>query len=159
MSRSASGLSLAARIERVAEPLAAAGEIELVEVEVRGSHGSRVVRIVADAAGGIDVDRIARLSRQVGARLDEEDLVDGSYTLEVSSPGLDRTLHERADFARVVGREVRVLRNQLRPEGEPGEIVGTVRTVTERGIVLTVEGQDRELTLEEIEHGKVVLPW
>lgn len=151
--------TLTARVARLVEPVADADDVELVEVEVRGTHGSRVVRIVADAEGGLDVDRIASLSREIGARLDEEDLVDGSYTLEVSSPGLDRTLQDLRDFARVVGQEVRVLRNQARPEGAPGEIVGTVRDVIEGVVVLTVDGTDHELSREEIEHGKVVLPW
>lgn len=150
---------LPSRIAALVEPVAAEDDIEVVEVEVRGSRGSRVVRIVADAPGGLDIDRIAALSRRVGGRLDARDLVDGSYTLEVSSPGLDRPLLELADFGRNVGEQVRVLRNQARPEGEPGEVVGTVVQVGDDGLVMDIDGDRRRLSAEEIEHGKVVLPW
>lgn len=146
------------RLASMAAPIIEAAGVELVEVEVRGSRGSRVVRVVADAED-LDIDRIAALSGDLGAALDERDLIDGSYTLEVSSPGLDRTLQSPRDFAHSVGEEVRVLRNQARPDGAPGEVVGVVREVTDDAVVLEVSGEQLRLRPEEIEHGKVVLPW
>ena len=148
---------LPGRIAVLAEPLAAAAGIDLVDVEVKGPRGRQVVRLVADADGGLDIDRIAQLSREVGDVID--DVVPGAYTLEVTSPGTDRPLRRSRDFARNVGREVRVQRTAEAAANAPGEVVGVVVDVTDTAIVLDV-GDDR-VTIDhaDIDHGKVVLPW
>lgn len=150
---------LGRRIAALVEPAVAAADVELVDVEVRGARGSHVVRVVADADEGLDIDRIARLSQRIGELLDTEDVFDASYTLEVSSPGADRPLRGWRDFRRNVGREVRVTRNQQRPDGAPGEVVGTVVAADATGVELELDGTSLVLSLDEIEHGKVVLPW
>lgn len=150
---------LGRRIAALVEPAVTADEVELVDVEVRGARGSHVVRVVADADDGLDIDRIAHLSQRIGELLDAEDVFDSSYTLEVSSPGADRPLRGWRDFRRNVGREVRVTRNQQRPDGAPGEVVGIVVGADDAGVELETDGTSLLLTLDEIEHGKVVLPW
>jgi ribosome maturation factor RimP len=85
--------------------------LELVEVELRGGGKARMLRIVIDkpAAGGVTHEDCANLSREVGTILDIEDVMPGSsYTLEVSSPGLDRKLVRPADFERFTGSRVKL---------------------------------------------------
>jgi ribosome maturation factor RimP len=106
-----------ARVQEIAERVAASLGLEVVEVEMRGAGKARMLRIFIDkpAAGAIDKpvgvthEDCANLSREVGTILDVEDAVPGgSYVLEVSSPGLDRKLSRAADFERVTGSRVKV---------------------------------------------------
>jgi len=101
--------------ERVVELVAAkAAEIlepqgvELVEVEYRREGGQWVLRLFVDRPGGITLDDCAKVSRQVGDLLEVTDPIDHPYTLEVSSPGLDRPLRSERDFERYRGRQVRI---------------------------------------------------
>lgn len=135
-------------------------DVELVEVEVRGAHGSRVVAVVGDTDDGLDLDLIAELSRTIGDLLDEDDLINGKYTLEVSSPGVDRPLRSARSFRRNVGREVRVVRNRAAIDrGEKGELTGTLDAVDDDGLHLTVSKDTVVVPHDDVDHGKVVLPW
>lgn len=145
--------ALVARISALVEPLLADAAAELVEVEVRGSRGRRLVRITVDREGGIDVDTLASLSVDIGAALDDADLVDGRYTLEVSSPGADRPLRDLRDFRRNVGRQVEVIRHAGAP------VTGLLRAVDADRLTLEVDGATLEVPLAEVVRGQVVLPW
>lgn len=81
---------------------------DLVEVELKGSPGRRVLRIFIDRTGGINHDDCARISHLVGPLLEVEEAVPGSYTLEVSSPGLNRRLRTPGEFQRFAGRLVKI---------------------------------------------------
>lgn len=138
-------------------PVAAAREIELIEVEVRGAAGSRVVKIVADAPDGLDIDVIAGMSRELGEPLDE--LIEGAYTLEVTSPGADRPLRSDRDFARNIGRDVRIQRTSEAAAEHGGDVTGTVNEVRDDIVLLDVDGTEVQVPVVDIEFGKVVLPW
>ncbi len=149
---------LAGRIATLATPIADELDVDLVDVEVKGARGSRVVRLVADAEDGLGVDRIASLSRSVGDAIDE--MIDGRYTLEVTSPGIDRPLRRPRDFSRNVERRLRLVRTrEAIDRGEPGEITGTLTAATDSTLTLDVDGDTHEVPLADVEHGKVVLPW
>lgn len=150
---------LDARIHAIAAPIVEGAGLDLEEVEVRGQRGSRKVRLVVHAEEGLDIDVIARLSRRVEAALDEQDVVAGSYMLEVTSPGADRPLRTARDFARNVGREVRVALRAEAVEAGAAETVGTVDTVEDEQVRLTVDGTAVTIPLRDVDHGKVVLPW
>jgi ribosome maturation factor RimP len=152
--------ALPAEVRQLAAPLADDLGVDVLDVEVKGQRGRRLVKLVADArdqGAGLDVDTIATLSRQIGDALDEHDVIPGRYTLEVTSPGVNRPLREGRDFARNVGRQVRLLRK----EGldDPLEVTGTVLAVDELELRLEVDGVERRVPLDEVAHGKVVLPW
>jgi ribosome maturation factor RimP len=98
------------QVEKIARRVAESLALELVEVEVRGASKGRVVRIIIDKPGGVTHDDCANLSREVSTILDVEDAVaGGTYTLEVSSPGLDRKLQKPADFERFAGSMVKLM--------------------------------------------------
>jgi ribosome maturation factor RimP len=82
--------------------------LELVEVELKGSPGRRVLRIFIDRPGGINHHHCARISDQVGPLLEVEEAIAGNYTLEVSSPGLTRRLRTPEEFQRFAGQLVKV---------------------------------------------------
>jgi len=97
------------KVRGIAERVAASSGLEVVEVELRGGGKARMLRIVIDKPGGVTHEDCANLSREVGTILDVEDAVPGgSYTLEVSSPGLDRKLARAADFERFTGSRVKL---------------------------------------------------
>jgi len=77
---------------------------ELVDVEMKRTGGSQLVRLFVDRPGGIGLDDLQSVSEEVSAILDAEDPIAGAYTLEVSSPGLDRPLKNESDFRRFAGR-------------------------------------------------------
>src|SRR5579864_7322336 len=102
-------------VHAIAERVAASLGLEVVEIELRGGGKSRMLRIFIDKPGGVTHEDCASLSREVSTIFDVEDAIPGgSYTLEVSSPGLDRKLSRAADFERFIGSRVKLMtRNPL----------------------------------------------
>jgi ribosome maturation factor RimP len=104
------------RVREIAERVAASSGLEVVEVEFRGSGNARVLRVFLDKPGAASGDPLAGVthgdcadfSREFGTILDVEDAMPGSYTLEVSSPGLDRKLTKAAEFERFVGSRIKI---------------------------------------------------
>ena len=100
-------------IRSIVERVASSSGLEVVEVDLRGGGKARMLRITIDKPGGVTHEDCANLSREVGTILDVEDAVPGgSYTLEVSSPGLDRRLVRAADYQRFVGSLVKLTTHQ-----------------------------------------------
>ena len=96
-------------LRRVIEPVVRSHGLELVDAAVGRGPTRSLVRVIVDTPSGdgrVKVDECAAVSRELGPGLDVAELIDGAYTLEVSSPGVDRTLAREIDFARAVGRKV-----------------------------------------------------
>lgn len=103
-------LQIEDKIREIAERVAADYGLEVVEVELRGGGKARMLRITIDKPEGVSHEDCATVSREVGTILDVEDAVPGGqYTLEVSSPGLDRKLLKPRDYERFAGSLVKVL--------------------------------------------------
>lgn len=101
------------RIHEIVERVAHSGGLEVVDVELRGGGKARMLRIFIDKPGGVTHEDCANLSREVGTIFDVEDVVPGGpYTLEVSSPGLDRKLVRPADYERFAGSKVKIATRQ-----------------------------------------------
>src|ERR1700732_3294741 len=97
------------KVREIAERVAPSSGWEVVEVELRGGGKARMLRIVIDKPAGITHEDCANLSREVGTIIDVEDVVPGNtYTIEFSSPGLDRKLFRPADFERFTGNRVKL---------------------------------------------------
>jgi ribosome maturation factor RimP len=102
--------SVEQRVRAVAERVASSLGLELWDVEFRGAGKARMLRIYIDKPGGVTHENCADVSREVGTILDVEDVVPGaSYTLEVSSPGMDRKLRNVSDYERFAGSKVRLM--------------------------------------------------
>src|SRR5579864_372542 len=107
------------RVREIAERVAASSGLEIVDLEFLGGGKARMLRVFLDkpAAGtdplaGITHEDCAKFSREFGTILDVEDVMPGSYTLEVSSPGLDRKLIKAADFNRFTGSRMKLTTRQ-----------------------------------------------
>ncbi len=108
------------RVREIAERVAASSGLEVVDVEFRGSGNARMLRVFLDKPGtasgdplaGVTHGDCANFSRDFGTILDVEDAVPGTYTLEVSSPGLDRKLSKAAEFERFVGSRMKLMTRQ-----------------------------------------------
>jgi len=150
-------LALAERVRELIAPLFATSAVELVDVE----HVGGALRVVVDQPGGVDLDTVTQLTRQVSRLLDVDDPVAGGYTLEVSTPGLERRLRTPDHFVRAVGTAVRV---KTRPEVE-GErrLTGVLAAADDDGIVVRpdLESADpeRRLRYDEIESARTVFEW
>ncbi len=142
--------SLEARLAALAEPLAASLGMEIVLAEIKGGGNRSIIRIFIDQPGGISLSDCERFSKRLSVLLDVEDFVPFSYTLEVSSPGLDRPLIREKDFVRFSGKPARV-RTRLPVEGQRNF---RGRIVSAGGGRLTLEiapGRQIDFALAEIE--------
>lgn len=100
--------SIAERVEAIAERVAIDHGLELVHAEVAGPENKPVVRIFIDKPNGVTHEDCAEVSTHVGTILDVEDFIHASYTLEVSSPGLERGLYKKQDYERFAGSQVKM---------------------------------------------------
>lgn len=127
---------------------------ELTDLELKLGGRDGLVRIFIDKADGIDVEDCEAVSRQVSAVLDVEDPLPGNYTLEVSSPGLDRTLTKPAHFQRFMGKDVRV---KLRfPLDGRRNFRGALKAADDENIEVEVDGESHSLPLATIESARLV---
>jgi ribosome maturation factor RimP len=101
--------TVVARIEEIAEKAAAADGLEVIDVELKGSGRNQMLRIYIDKPQGVTHADCESVSLQVGKVLDHEDLLPGHYTLEVSSPGVERKLTRWKDFERFQGHSMKVV--------------------------------------------------
>jgi len=100
--------SVAERVRQIAEQAAIDHGVELVHAEVTGPGGRPVVRVFIDKPGGVTHEDCSEMSLELGTVLDVEDFIHSAYTLEVSSPGLERGLYRRADYERFAGSMAKV---------------------------------------------------
>lgn len=99
---------IAEQVATLAGPIATRLGLEVVDVELVGTGRHQILRVLVDREGGAGVEDCAHMSEVLSRELDLYDLLAGSYTLEVASPGLDRPLRRAADFVRFSGRTVAV---------------------------------------------------
>lgn len=137
--------SIAARVQEVAERVAIDHGLELVHVEVAGPDNKPIVRVFIDKPQGVTHDDCSEMSTYLGTILDVEDFIHSAYTLEVSSPGLDRGLYKRADYERFTGSNAKLKTRQP---------IGGQRNF--RGRLLGLEGDD--IVLEDRTKGRVQIP-
>ncbi|HSG80469.1 MAG TPA: ribosome maturation factor RimP [Acidimicrobiia bacterium] len=139
------------------EPFLAAEGVELDDLDVRGQGPGRIVRVTVDAEGGVGVDRIAEISRGLSRALDDEDSLSGPFTLEVSSPGLERDLRRPTHYRKAVGREVDVRTTE--PIAEAQRHVGVLEDADEDAITVVVDGSTRRIPLAAVKRAKTVYRW
>ncbi len=147
-------MAIVDRVRELVAPLAEAASVDLYDVE----HHGAMVRVLVDSDAGVDVDALARLSRSLSRALDEQDLIDGRYTLEVSSPGLERPLRTADHFRRAAGAEVKV---KTRPDFDgPRRLTGVVEAVADDGVDLREgDGRVSRIAFEQMASARTVFEW
>ena len=146
------------KIEKIAERVASSDGLEVVEVELKGSGGNQLLRISIDKPAGVSHADCELIAKQVGTILDVEDVVPGQYTLEVSSPGVERKLLKPNDYIRFQGKKAQIVlrepvESQRRWEGTlAGFEDGTVALDTgARGV--------RRFPLNQVERANLKFEW
>jgi ribosome maturation factor RimP len=138
------------KLEALLAPLVEDLGYEFVGIEYQSNPKNRLIRLYIDRPEvGVGVDDCERVSHEVSALLDVEDPVSGQYTLEVSSPGIERPLFKAAHFLRFVGEDARVLMN-VPVEGRR-KFKGRIVDADERQVVLEVDGAHRALPVSDIQ--------
>jgi ribosome maturation factor RimP len=147
------------RVWELAAPLAQGERMEIVDIEFRpeGTRGGRVLRLYMDKEGGPSVDDLSRVSRRLSDLLDSEDAIAGAYTLEVSSPGINRPLKRPEHFARFVGKRIRV-RTRDMIEGRRS-FVGILDQVLGDSVILTQEGKQYQIPFSMIDKSNYEHDW
>jgi ribosome maturation factor RimP len=152
--------ALPSHVQELADRVASGHGVEVLELTLRGQGRGRVLSVVLDAEEPVEADVVEQVSKALSRALDQADPVPGSYTLEVSTPGLSRPLHSTRDFRRQRGHEVSIIRGRTPDaEGEGAPIQGVVVDVDDEAVVLDVDGSRVRVPLSEVVRGKVVLPW
>lgn len=148
--------TLADRIAALIEPSLTAMGYDLVRVQIDGKRQLRL-QIMAERSdgSGMGVEDCAALSRHVSALLEVEDPIEGSYTLEVSSPGIDRPLMKATDYTRFAGHVAKVEMRTARDNRR--RYTGTIKGLEGETVVLDTEEGSVSLPLAEIERAKLVL--
>jgi len=147
------------KVQEIAERVGASEGLEIVDVQLLGGGGSRVLRIFIDKPAGVTHADCEYISQHVGTILDVEDVIPGaSYTLEVSSPGVERKLSKPREFERFVGQKVKVVLRQ--PVENQRHLTGTLKSFA--GGVITLEpapGKSVQFPLEQVEKANLKFEW
>lgn len=144
------------QVEALLQPIASRLSLETVDVQVHGTSARTVLRVLMDRPdGGITVEECAKVNEQLGRQLDLYDLFPHAYTLEVSSPGLDRPLRTDAEFRRFAGRRAEVMTAEpvLGQRRHRGRILGVVGDA----VVLQVDEAQVQIPKAQILHAKLIV--
>ena len=143
--------------ETLIRPVIEGSGLDLVDVAFRRESGRRVLRVIVDREGGVDVDTIAQLAEKVSRRLDVEGFAPGPYALEVSSPGIERSLKRPGDFERRVGDTVKV--KTTTPVDGRTNMTGQLVSDDDDGIVVAVGGGELRVRYADIASARTVVDW
>ena len=143
--------------EALVAPVVEASGLELVEVTFRREAGRKVLRVVVDREGGVDIDTISATAEQVSRRLDLEGFAPGPYALEVSSPGIERPLRRPVDFRRRVGDRVKV-RTVTPIEGARNH-AGALVSADAEAIVVATDGGELRVPYAHVASARTVADW
>ncbi len=144
-------------LEGWVRPVVEAAGMDLVDLGFQRGNGVHLLRVTVYREGGVDLDAIAEVSERISRRLDLEGFEPGRYTLEVSSPGLERPLRRPRDFSRSVGEKVKV--KTLRPIDGVRSIRGTLVEATEDAVRITTDEGERQLSYDDIASARTVFEW
>jgi ribosome maturation factor RimP len=158
-------MTVADRVRDVVLPVLSTHDLELYDLDVRGP----LVRVVVDRAGGVDLEGLSAVTRAVSRALDDADPIQHRYTLEVTSPGVERQLRTPEQFAGAIDEVVKVRLQGSSGEGER-RVQGVLTAADKHGITLRpadadggteVDDEPRERTLsyDEIERARTVFEW
>ena len=135
------------------EPRAQAENVEIVTIEIVGAKKAPTIRVYIDVEGGVSFEELAAAQSWIDAIVDAIDPFPGAYTLEVSSPGIDRPLRTLEHFARFVGETCQV--QTVAPIDGRSKYTGTIVSAADGVVVLDVEGTSTSIGIEQIKKAKL----
>ncbi len=146
-------MDLKRKIVELIEPVIEENGFDLVELKLSHYKQSNTIRLFVDSDNGVKLEDCAKLSKAIDVILEDNNMFRSGYTIEVSSPGLDRPLQTRKEFKRRIGKQVKILFNQADQSPIEGEITGVDDLCVE---LLTKEGTQK-IDLAGIKMGKIIL--
>ena len=145
------------RLIDLSEPLLAQLGFELVDLELAAGRSHAQLRVFIDRPDGVVIEDCERVSKELSALLDVSDPIPTAYTLEVSSPGLDRVLRTPAHFERFVGSRVHV--ELIAPKAGRRRYTGALRQTDGDAVTLEVDGVMERLAFADIGRARLVPEW
>jgi ribosome maturation factor RimP len=143
----------------LAEAVARRRSLRLWDVQMGGRPGSTVVRVFVDSvSGGVDLDTVADVSEELSRGLDLKDPIPGRYTLEVSSPGLERTLKTPEHFRLSVGKSV-VLKTFEPLDGQSHRLEGEIESAGETATTMRTEAGAVDVPYRNIKSARTIFEW
>jgi len=146
---------IAEQIWDLVGPYVAAEGVELDDVEVLG--GGKLLRVVVEADEPLDIDRIADLSRGIARLIEQNDPFPGSYTLEVSSPGLERKLRRPEQFRKAIGSDVHI--KTFGKISDEKHHRGPLVAADDEAVVVAVDDVDRRIEMSDISSARTMFVW
>ncbi len=140
------------KIWQLAEPVATSEGMELIHVECLKMHTRWIVRLFLDKDGGVTIDDCTTISNQLGDLLDIQDMIKGTYTLEVSSPGFDRPISRDQDFIKYQGFKVNI-KTGIKIEGIKnfrGTLSSYIEETGQKFVIVDVSGKTYRIPKSEI---------
>ncbi len=141
-------MDLIQSVTKKAESITDSKGLDLVDIELYRAGKRLVVRVFIGKRDGVSINDCSSVSRELGTVLDAENVIEDAYTLEVSSPGLDRPFKTLQDWKRNIGREVRV--SCRMPAGEPNLFLGILESVDDTEVHLKVEDTVKHIPLNQV---------
>lgn len=142
------------KLVKIIEPVVTGLECELWGIEYFPQGKYSILRVYIDNESGVTIDDCARVSQQLSAVLDVEEPIKNHYTLEVSSPGIDRPLFTLAQFARFTGYDVR-LKMYTAVEGQRN-FTGTLQGVVDQTIIMMTNGREYQFSISDVEKANLL---
>ena len=142
------------QIEQLAETLVTSEGMELVDFEYRREGRRWMLRLFIDKDGGVTLDDCASISRELGDLLDVKDIIPQAYVLEVSSPGLNRRIRKKEDFARFAGQKVRL--RLVAPIDGRRKIVGELEGVDDEAVIVAAPEGRCSVALKDIAKANLI---
>ncbi|MCP5464194.1 MAG: ribosome maturation factor RimP [Deltaproteobacteria bacterium] len=142
------------KIIQVIQPVVEEQNCDLVEVEVAIEHSVKVLRVYIDKIGGVQLEDCAHVSHAIEDLIEAEELVAGRYSLEVTSPGLNRPLRTKSHFEEVVGKQIKVVtRDKINGRKN---YRGTLNAVDESDLLIEIDGEEYRVPIAELAKGRLL---
>lgn len=153
-------MDLAREVSRLVEHYIDDGKVFLVEVSIKGKLGNQKIQVFIDGDQSVGIDECTSISRKLSDELEEMDIIEGKYTIEVSTPGADKPLKLIRQFPKHIGRELEVV--TVENKKYHGELLNVIDEKIEVSIKSTkvkkeLNSETLRLSINEIENAKVVL--
>lgn len=135
--------SILDQIQEIVQPIVDRNNAFLVDVQIRGERSSKVVEIFVDSDDGISLDQCSAISRELSQLLDQADIIQGRYRLDVSSPGLDKPLKLLRQYKKNTGRNCKII---VEHDGQKTTVNGVLEKADQNSVTILQNG--KPLTLE-----------
>jgi ribosome maturation factor RimP len=143
-------------VRTAVEPAVGALGLDLYDLELVGGGASRTLRVTVTRPGGVDLDSITAVTRAVSPIVDEADTISGSYLLEVSSPGIERSLRRPEHYTSALGEEISV---KFHTGAGPRRVRGVLRAFDGERCVVETDGGDEAIPLVDVTQARTVFEW